>query len=356
MAVYKDSGKWRVNYRYTDWKGEQKQSTKRGFDTKREALEWEREQQRKSQSTLNMSFKSFIDLYTRDKKPRLRPSTWETKEHMIRTKIVPYFSDSRICDINASDIIQWQNEMMISLRKDGKPYSPTYLKSVHNQISAIFNHAVRFYGLSVNPAAKVGSIGKKEAQEMSFWTKDEYLKFADAMMDKPLSYYAFEMLYWTGIRSGELLALTPSDFNFERGTVEINKTYQRIGGEDITSQPKTPKGNRIISMPDFLQQEMKEYIKSLYHCDDKERIFPITKHYLHHEMDRGAKQASVKRIRVHDVRHSHVSLLIEMGFSAVAIADRVGHESIDITYRYAHLFPTRQVEMAEKLNLERGVF
>ena len=107
-------------------------------------------------------------------------------------------------------------------------------------------------------------------------------------------------------------------------------------------------------MPDFLAEEMKDYIKSLYGTSNNERIFPISKDYLHHEMDRGCKATGVKRIRIHDLRHSHVSLLIDMGFSAVAIADRVGHESIDITYRYAHLFPTTQQEIANKLSIERG--
>lgn len=70
-------------------------------------------------------------------------------------------------------------------------------------------------------------------------------------------------------------------------------------------------------------------------------------------MDRGSKEQNLQRIRIHDLRNSHVSLLIEMGFSAVAIADRVGHESIDITYRYAHLFPSKQTEIANKLSVER---
>lgn len=83
-------------------------------------------------------------------------------------------------------------------------------------------------------------------------------------------------------------------------------------------------------------------------------MFPVTKSYLYREMERGSKQAGIKRIRIHDIRHSHVSLLIDMGFSATAIADRVGHESIDITYNYAHLFPSKQTEMAEKLDMERG--
>lgn len=188
---------------------------------------------------------------------------------------------------------------------------------------------------------------------MKFWTKEEYKKFADEMMDKPVSYYAFEMLYWCGIREGELLALTAGDFDFEKGSVTISKSYQRLHGEDVITTPKTKKSNRTIKMPQFLCEEMQDYIGMLYGYKKKDRIFPISKNYLHREMDRGSRAAGVKRIRIHDLRHSHISLLIDMGFSAVAIADRVGHESIEITYRYAHLFPSKQAEMAKKLEYER---
>ena len=152
------------------------------------------------------------------------------------------------------------------------------------------------------------------------------------------------------IREGELLALTAADFDFEKETVRINKSYQRLHGEDVITTPKTKKSNRIIKMPKFLCEEMREYLQMLYGLKKKDRIFTVTKSYLHHEMDRGAKAAGVKRIRIHDLRHSHISLLIDMGFSAVAIADRVGHESIDITYQYAHLFPSKQTEMADRLD------
>jgi integrase len=239
--------------------------------------------------------------------------------------------------------------------ENGNAYSPVYLKTVHNQLSAIFNHAVRFYGLKENPCQKAGSMGKKKNREMLFWTKEEYLKFAQAIMDKPLSYYAFEMLYWCGIREGELLALTPADFDFEKCTVTISKSYQRLGGKDLITTPKTEKSNRVISMPQFLADEMQDYLKMLYDIGLDDRMFTVTKSYLYREMERGAKEAGVKRIRVHDIRHSHVSLLIDMGFSAIAIADRVGHESIDITYNYAHLFPSKQTEMANKLNIERSL-
>ena len=267
---------------------------------------------------------------------------------------MPYFGKLKMCNITAQQIITWQNELINYKDDKGKPYSPVYLKTIHNQLSAIFNHAVRYYNLKENPCQKAGSMGKKKNREMLFWTKEEYLKFADAMMDKPMSYYAFEMLYWTGIREGELLALTPADFDFEKRTVTINKSFQHLSGRDIITSPKTEKSNRTIQLPKFLCDEMQDYLKMLYDVGLEDRMFPVTKSYLHREMDRGAKEAGVKRIRIHDIRHSHVSLLIDMGFSATAIADRVGHESIDITYNYAHLFPSKQAEMADKLDMERG--
>ncbi len=355
MAVYKEekTNTWRVIYRYTDWTGEKKQTQKRGFKTKREAQAWEREQLHKASADLDMTFASFFEQYTADMQTRIKETTWATKEHIIRTKLIPYFGKLKMSSITAQQIITWQNELMNYKDEKGKSLSPVYLKTIHNQLSAIFNHAVKYYNLRENPCKKAGSMGKKKNREMLFWTKEEYLKFAEVMMDKPLSYYAFEMLYWCGIREGELLALTPADFNFEKNTVSINKSYQRLNGQDLITTPKTEKSNRTITMPQFLADEMKDYLRMLYDVGENERMFTVTKSYLHREMDRGAKEAGVKRIRIHDIRHSHVSHLIDMGFSAIAIADRVGHESIDITYNYAHLFPSKQTEMADKLNMER---
>ncbi len=359
MPVFKneDNGTWYVMARYVNWKGERKQKCKRGFATKKEAQKWERMFQLQNSSDLDMSFEAFTELYIRDVKNRLKENTWLTKEHIIRTKILPFFGKLKISEITTKEIITWQNEMLAYRDEKKKPYSQTYLKTLHNQLSAIFNHAVLYYELRSNPAAKVGNMGSEEHREMLFWTKEEYKKFAFEMMDKPVSFYAFEMLYWCGIREGELLALTPADFDFDKETVTINKSYQRLHGEDVITTPKTKKSNRTIKMPHFLCEEMQEYLSMLYGLKKKDRIFTVTKSYLHHEMDRGAKAAGVKRIRIHALRHSHISLLIDMGFSAVAIADRVGHESIEITYQYAHLFPSKQTEMAKRLDdLGKGDF
>ncbi len=358
MPAYKDkNGKtWYVSVRYKDWTGQAARKVKRGFETKREALEWERKFLLKENASLDMTFDSFLELYKEDLKGRLKLNTWIMKESVIDQKILPYFKDKRMYEIKTADIIAWQKAIMSYRDEKGKGYTPTYLKTIHNQLSAIFNHAVRYYELPSNPAAKAGNMGKEKTREMLFWTKEEYTRFSEAIMDKPISYYAFEMLYWCGLRLGELLALTPKDFDFNEGIVRITKSYQRLQGEDVITDPKTEKSIRNIRMPDFLVDEMQDYLKALYCVDNSTRIFPITKSYLHYEMKRGCEASGVKKIRIHDLRHSHVSLLINMGFSAVAIADRVGHESIDITYRYAHLFPTTQKEIAFKLNEERGQY
>ena len=356
MPVFRNesNGTWYVMARYVDWQGNHKQKCKRGFKTKREALEWERVFHLQQSADMDMSFENFVDIYKNDIRSRIKETTWLTKVNIIDKKILPYFGKRKISEIQTKEVIAWQNDLLQQKDKTGKPYSECYLKTIHNQLSAIFNHAVRFYALRTNPAAKAGNMGSEKRKEMLFWTKEEYLKFADVMMDKPVSYYAFEMLYWSGMRLGELLALTPSDFDFQNSTVTINKSYQRLHGEDVITTPKTKKSNRIIKMSEFLAEEMQEYIKMQYEIEPTDRLFPISKSYLHREMERGCKETGLQKIRIHDLRHSHVSLLIELGFSAVAIADRLGHESIEITYRYAHLFPSKQNEMANKLNLERS--
>ena len=274
--------------------------------TKKEAQEWEMMFLLQTSSDLDMSFEAFTERYVNDIKNRLKENTWLTKEHIILTKILPYFGKLKISEISTKEVIAWQNEMLAYRDEKKKPYSQTYLKTLHNQLSAIFNHAVRYYELRSNPAAKVGNMGSEEHKEMLFWTKEEYKKFAFKMMDKPVSFYAFEMLYWCGIREGELLALTAADFNFDKETVTINKSYQRLHGEDVITTPKTKKSNRTIKMPHFLCEEMQEYLGMLYGLKKKDRIFTVTKSYLHHEMDRGAKAAGVKRIRIHDLRHPYV--------------------------------------------------
>lgn len=205
MAAYKDEqrGTWYVSFHYYDWTGKNCRKVKRGFKTKREATEWERHFRMKEAADLDMTFEEFVQAYTRDMKPKLKHNTWLTKEHILRTKLLPYFKDKKMRDIRPKDIIQWQNEQISYRDEKGKPYVPTYLKTLQSELSALFNHAVRFYELKSNPVVKAGPLGKGKAEEMLFWTKEEYLKFIETVKDKPYSYHAFQILYWCGLRVGD---------------------------------------------------------------------------------------------------------------------------------------------------------
>lgn len=333
--------------RYTDWQGKRRKSTKRGFATKREAEEWLRNFLITQKADFDMKFEDFWKMYCADMETRLREHTMRTKKYIVELKILPYFGNKRVNDITAADIRQWQNELI----KMG--YSPTYLKTINNQLSAIFNYAVRYYDLKSNPCAKAGSMGKSKAEEMDFWTGEEFRKFIDSVMNKRLSYMAFMTLYWTGMRLGELLALNPKDVDLEKRTISITKSYQRLGKKDVITPPKTPKSKRVITIPEFLAADIKDYMDSLYELQENDRLFPITKYYLEHEMQRGIKESGVKRIRVHDLRHSHASMLIELGFSPLEIANRLGHEKVETTLNtYAHLYPNKQTKLAERLDSE----
>lgn len=358
MPAYKekDRNSWTVKFKHKNWSGETKWVTKRGFATKREALQYERDFLARQSGNLDMSFANFVKVYREERGARVKESTLLMKDNIIDTKLVPYFGKKCMREITTKDVMLWQNAMLAYRDpKDGAPYSKSYLKTIHNQLSAIFNHAVRYYKLAENPARTVGNMGSEKGIEMKYWTREEYLKFSEYMMDDPVGHYYFQMLYWCGLREGEALALTLGDFDFAKKTVSITKTFQHLKGKDVITEPKTPKSNRTVEMPDFLVEDIRDYVGTLYDLKPEERLFPLSKSYLYRKMEQGSKATGLQRIRVHDLRHSHVSLLIHMGYSAVAIAERMGHESIDITFRYAHLFPTVQRQMAADLNaLQEG--
>lgn len=345
--------KWEVRCYYKNYKGERKQKTKRGFRTKSEALDWERHFKLQDHQDLDMTIEDFFELYKRDVSHKVRPNTWEEKEYIILTKILPYLGKRKINELKVTDIFEWQREIQSLTTQNGKSFSKSYLGTIHNQLSAMFNHAVRYYGLKWNVASKAGNMGSARDRNVDFWTQKEYQKFIEQVADKPQSFYGFEILYWCGLRIGELLALTPADFDFDNNTMRINKNYQVVKGREIITTPKTKKSNRVVKIPQFLADEIKDFMKCFYDLKPNQRLFFKSKGYLGHEITRGSKKAGIKRINIHALRHSHISLLIDRGFSALDIADRVGHEAIGITYKYAHLFPNKQDEMANQLDEER---
>lgn len=342
------NGRWCASFYYRSPSGELRKKYKRSFETEEEALAYEERFLENIGRPSMMTVAELVENYLDYVRPRVRWSTYDTKALILNQKVKPYFGRMLVGEVRPLDVIRWQGWLDSLRQKNGKPYSATFIREVNSQLSALFNYAEDQLGLDSNPTKKVGKSGSSKSEEMQIWTKEEYGKFLDAVSNKNLSFYAFEILYWTGIREGELLALTPRDFNLSAGTLSINKSYSRRDGQDIIGPPKTKKSYRTIVLSDFLIDEVRMWFEYA-DFDEDERIFPVTKHYLWNEMERGCAKSGVKRIRVHDLRHSHVSMLIDMGFSAVAIANRLGHDSEHITFRYAHLFPGAQDDMANSL-------
>jgi integrase len=293
MKAEKDpkTGKWLIQYRYTDWQGNRKKSTKRGFATKRDAEEWLRKFLLMQSSNFDMSFEDFLKIYYEDMNVRLRENTMRTKKYIIDLKILPYFKNLSMNSIKPADIRKWENQLL------SQGYSLTYIKTIYNQLNAIFNYAVRYHDLKGNPCAKAGSIGKNKADEMKFWTKEQFNQFIEGVMDKHISY--------------------------------------------------------VISIPEFLAADLQDYMNSLYDVGKKDRLFPITKYYIKNEIARGCKKTGVPIIRAHDLRHSHCSLLIELKFQPLEIAERLGHERVETTLNtYSHLYPNKQRILSDRLEEE----
>ena len=241
MAVFKNKERstWTAKFYYTEWTGKRKQKKKEGFPTKKAALDFENDFLNKCQTSVDITFKNLVEVYLDDCAARLKPTTIHSKTHIIYTKLIPYFGDLPISDIDVSTVRKWQNTLL----SDEKNYSQTFLRTVHNQLSSVLNFAKKYYNLPNNPAALCGSMGKKKADSMQFWTPAEFNQFIAQVSNKPLSVVCFNLLFYSGMREGELLALTLNDFDFKADTINISKTYARLNGVDLIQEPKTRRGS-----------------------------------------------------------------------------------------------------------------
>lgn len=350
MPVYKDkkTNTWYCKFYHSTLDGTRKQTTKRGFTTKRDAKQWENEIKAANVADMSVTLETFVDMYFEDKKRELKERTIKNKRYMINVYILPHFGKRKMNEITSADIIKWQNTIQ------DKGFSQTYLRMIQNQLTALFNHANNIYGLRDNPCKKVKKMGKPDADELNFWTKEEYDCFI-ATIDKSDRYYVlFEILFWCGCREGELLALTINDIDFVNKQIHISKTYYRSEGKDIITEPKTPQSVRTIDIPEFLNEEIRAYVDRLYKYPHDARIFPMVAEAVQHKMQRNIEKAGVKKIRVHDLRHSHVAYLINQGVAPLLIKKRLGHKDIQITLNtYGHLYPDEQRQLAEMLNEKR---
>lgn len=291
----------------------------------------------------DITFQEFFSIYFQDVKVRLKPSTIASKKRIFHQKILPFFGTLSMNEITPWHVRKWQS---VILKQN---YSLSYQMLIDLQLSAMMRYAQHYYDFP-NPCIKAGHIGKSHAKSFGIWTPDDYELFISHFSSDPEAFTAFELLYWTGMRQGELLALTPNDIDAARRQIFVSKTYARIEGEDIISIPKTRKSIRTIGIPRFLSDEVTIYIRSNHILPDQ-RLFERAHHYLYYKMKKGCEASGVRKIRVHDLRHSHVSLLINAGFSALDISERVGHESVSTTLDiYSHLFPAQQKMLSDRLD------
>ena len=348
MPVYKenDSNTWRSQFYYTDWTGKKHKKNKRGFKTKREAQQYEAEFVKQARADMDMMLSSFVEVYLKDKEVELKQRTLRNKRYMFETHVIPYLGNKKMNEITASDILAWQKAV-----KDSKDYSDAYLRMLQNQVTALFIHAQRIYYLKDNPCKRVKKMGRSDNRSLNFWTLEEYRKFIDTFDKGSMHYLMFELLFWTGMREGELLALTKSDIDVGQMTLRINKTYFRLHGEDVITTPKTDSSIRTIDLPKFLVDEIQDYWSKLYKHPSDARLFPVVAEALQHIMARHIKKAEVKKIRVHDLRHSHCAYLINQGVQPLIIKERLGHKDIKVTLNtYGHLYPSEQKRVANLLN------
>lgn len=275
------------------------------------------------------------------------PDSYQTKVTKEDTKFLPYFGDFSIENIDAYMIRQWQNTMITHPEN----YAPTYLKTLNNQLSAIFNFAVKFYGLSQNPVSVCGTMGKSKSGRLAYWTKEEFDSFIQEIEENSVYHVAFHVLFYSGMREGEFLALTMDDFDFDQNTITINKSYACLKKEDVIQAPKTTCSVRKIVMPQEVMMLVKSYVDRLYGYERTDRVFQTSKMQLLRAMAKGCEKSGVPYIHIHDLRHSHASLLINMGMPPKVVAERLGHENIQTTLNtYSHLYPSKDREVAEKLS------
>ena len=342
MTAYKDekTNTWMARFYYTNWKGERKQKKKRGFEKKKDALAYEADFIAQSQQKPHMTLKALADVFLADYKVRRSANSYKLAETNTRLHILPELGKLSIEDITPLTIRTWQNH----LRSLGKAAGT--INSINITLKTMLGYAVRFYGLYPNPFDSVEPLKQPEPTK-EFIEHPTWLQLYDVMNnshDRAL----FSLLYWSGMRIGEVQGLSLKDINFDTNTVNINKQYSS-DRKELTAL-KTKGSKRVITIPDLCMDVVKEYINS--YIEPPMYPFAIkTARGLNDKLARYCAKAKIDKISVHVLRHSHASLLIKEGAAVNLISERLGHTTPNVTLRvYAHVYENQDSELAGMLN------
>lgn len=356
MPVYQDkkTKKWKFRVYADDVFGNRKQFERKGFTTKKEAQQAEVEFKLCDKS--DYSKMTFYDLwleYVDYKKLQLKAQSFRSVENRFKNHILPFFKDYKLNKITNSVYLKWQIEI------EKKGFKHKYNSSLHGAMVNILNYAIRFYGLKDNIATLTGNFKRKTElkKNVNFLTIEEFQKFIDCVDDFVYKTF-FETLYYTGLRQGEALALNWNDF--KNGYLDIEKTISKemVDNKHIINTPKTNKSIRQVKLDDELiikLKQLKKFYQGFVDFNDNWFIFgglnPLSPSTIGRKKDKYCKLAEVKKIRIHDFRHSHASLLLSMNIPITVISERLGHSDINMTLNtYSHMIPKDEDKAVNILN------
>lgn len=349
MPVYKDKerGTYYFIISYTNRNGEYKQIKRRGFKSSGEAKRAEAEtllrlEADDGENEDNPTFEFVAKEYLKWYKKRRKASSYLKTSSIIETHLIPRFGKKRINNIRSRDIMRFQNDLL-------DRYAVAHVKKIHQVLSAVFNFAIKQEYTKDNPARLAGNVDIEEEKHINYWTLDEFKAFIQHVDDQ-LYYALFMTLYYSGMRKGELLALTWGDIDFDSNTINIDKTvYNRI-----VTKPKTTSSIRKIMMPKHVMR----LLAQLKANAQPKMTYVVFGEFLDHisttTLDRKyaeyVKAAKVKKIRLHDFRHSHASYLINRNTIPSVVAKRLGHKDVGTTLNiYSHLYPSTEKEAVLKM-------
>ena len=327
--------------------GKNVKKKKSGFQTKRDADEWERNYLQMRANLPSVSFRSVADAYLEDAAHLLKPHTLYARRLMLARYLLPAFGDQVVGDITPAAI----RSFLLSL--DGK-MSRSYLATTRALLSTIFSFCTRYYGLPNNPVRSVGKLPAKtkSPDALHFWTPEQFARFILSGL-YPEHIAIFSVLFWTGMRLGECQALTRKDVDLDNATISISKTVSYVPPRRFVIQPpKTQAAVRTITIPHRLVAILEDWFRIKIMKSDSDLIFKIRYQANLNELFRlHAKRAGLPIIRIHDLRHSHASMLVDMGFPPIVIRDRLGHKDIQTTLNiYSHLYPHQGQDIADALD------
>lgn len=347
---------------YVDIDGNPHRYHKRGFATAEEAKEWERTFLIGAKNIISseITFGELFSLFIESKQGKIKDKSISDFKNIANNHILPFWRDVKLSKIDLNQIEKWQTGLLNKKYKYNKNAKKEYSNSRIILIQTRFKQVLK-YGITRGyiKDTKIGmfkSVKRTDEikKEMLFWQPNEFYQFISCVDD--VVYIAFfNVLYWCGLRLGEALALNWSDVDLDKKIIYVRKSYSKY--DHKVSSPKTSNSNRNVLIPNQclealskLNEKHKKYIGF-----NKERflfdfIKPLDENTIRRNKNKWCQEANVKQIRIHDFRHSHVSLLINLGFSPFDIAKRLGHTVEMVNNVYGHWFTDAQQNMVDKLS------